>query len=128
MRNLLFRLGSTAAKHPLRIVLVWVVLAVGVLGARGAVGGEPVDSFDIPGAESQAAVALIEARCPGLTGTTSRIVFHTDAGRIDQPPVTAAVRAALERVAALSEIGAVSDPFDPANPAVSADGATAYAT
>jgi RND superfamily putative drug exporter len=128
MRDLLYRLGSTAARHPLRIVLLWLVLAAGVLGARSAVGGEPVDSFDIPGAESQAAVDLIEARFPGLTGTTSRIVFHTDAGRIDRPPGTAAVRAALDRVAALPEIGAVSDPFDSAQAAISADGATAYAT
>ena len=128
MRNLLYRLGSTAARHPLRIVLLWLVLAAGVLGARSAVGGEPVDSFDIPGAESQAAVDLIEARFPGLTGTTSRVVFHTDAGRIDRPPRIDAVRAALDRVAALPEIGAVSDPFDPAQAAVSADGTTAYAT
>ena len=90
MRNLLYRLGSTAARHPLRIVLLWLVLAAGVLGARGTVGGEPVDSFEIPGAESQAAVDLIEARFPGLTGTTSRIVFHTDAGRIDRPATTRA--------------------------------------
>jgi putative drug exporter of the RND superfamily len=128
MRKFLYRLGSSAAKHPLRIVLLWLVLAAGVLGARGAVGGEPVDTFNIPGAESQAAVDLIEARFPGLTGTTSRVVFHADDGNIGRPPLSDAVRAALGRIAALPEIGAVSDPFDPAQGAVSADGSTAYAT
>ena len=58
-------------------------------------GGEPTNSFDIPGAESQQAVELIEDRFPGLTGTTSRIVFHTDSGRLDDPRSAAIVDASV---------------------------------
>jgi RND superfamily putative drug exporter len=128
MGKLLYRLGSTAARRPARVVLVWLAVAVAVVTARGAWGGEPTNSFDIPGAESQRAVELIESRFPGLTGTSSRIVFHAETGRLDEGPRTAAIAAAIARVDRLDDISAVSNPLDPELGTLSIDARTAYAT
>ena len=128
MSKTLQRIGLAAGRHPLRVVLVWAAAAVVVLGAQSTVGGDPIDTFDIPGAESQAAVELIEDRFPGLTGTTSRVVFHRPDGRVDDGQAAAAIAESLRRVRAMPRIGAVSDPLDASEGAVSADGATAYAT
>ena len=97
MGKLLHRIGHQAARRPGRTALVWLLVAMGTIAANRAWGGEPTNSFDIPGAESQQAVDLIEDRFPGLTGTTSRIVFHTEAGRLDDPAIAATIGASVPR-------------------------------
>ena len=128
MGTLLHRIGHLAARRPGRTALVWLVIAAATIAANGAWGGEPTNSFDIPGAESQRAVDLIEDRFPGLTGTTSRIVFHTETGRLDDPAIAASIEASVRDTRALEDVGGVTDPFDPGAATVSADGRTAYAT
>ena len=128
MGTFLYRLGAYAARRPGRVALIWLAVAASVLGARGAWGGEATNTFDIPGAESQHAVDLIESRFPGFTGTTSRIVFHSETERLDSPPFAASIQSTVERARHLDDISAVADPFDPRAPAVSADGHTAFAT
>ena len=128
MGTLLHRIGHLAARRPGRTALVWLVIAAATIAANGAWGGEPTNSFDIPGAESQRAVDLIEDRFPGLTGTTSRIVFHTETGRLDDPAIAASIDASVRDARALEDVGGVTDPFDPDAATVSADGRTAYAT
>ena len=128
MGNMLFRIGSVAARRPWRILLIWVAVAAAILAVRSAWGGEPVDSFDLPGAESQHAVELIEDRFPGLTGTTSRIVFHSEAARLDSPANSAAIADVIARARRLEDVSAVSDPLAQDTAALSSDGLTAYAT
>jgi RND superfamily putative drug exporter len=128
MGKLLYRIGSLTARHPSRTILAWLAIAAGVIAAAGAWGGEPTNSFDIPGAESQRAAELIEDRFPGLTGTTSRIVFHAEDGRLDDPATAETIASTVRRVGFLDDVGGVTDPFDPRTRALSADGETAYAT
>ena len=64
MGKLLYRIGFLTARHPGRTILVWLAVAASVIALNGLWGGEPTNSFDIPGAESQRAVELIEDRSP----------------------------------------------------------------
>jgi len=123
---LLFRLGRTSARHPFRVLGVWLVAALAVVALQGAAGGEFSDSFRMPGVESQRAVDVLKDRFPSRAGQSTRIVFHVDEGRVEDAthrPVIDRARAAL---ATGDEVAAVTDPYMPEAAAVSADGRTAY--
>jgi RND superfamily putative drug exporter len=128
MGTMLYRLGTVAARRPWRILLIWVAIAATVIVARNTWGGESIDSFDLPGAESQNAVELIEERFPGLTGTTSRIVFHSDTAHLDEPPQSQAISDAIDRGRVLEHVTDITDPLAQTTDALSSDGRTAYAT
>ncbi|HEX7097334.1 MAG TPA: hypothetical protein VF183_15715, partial [Acidimicrobiales bacterium] len=77
MSRLLYRIGRFAAVHKWRMLLGWVVALVAISALGNAYGGDPVDSFEIPGTESQAAFDLLDERFPEQSGSTARVVFHT---------------------------------------------------
>ena len=72
---------------------------------------------------------MLEERFPEFAGAASRVVFHTEDGRIDDPENRAIVDDDHRRASAtVDDVSFVTDPFDPAAPAVSADGQTAFTT
>ena len=126
MSERLFRLGRTSARHPFRVVGLWVLAAITIVVVQGAAGGEFSDSFRVPGVESQRAADLLEDRFPSRAGQSARIVFHVDDGRVDDPthrPVLDRARTALTGGA---DVAAVTDPHVAEAAAVSGDGRTAY--
>ena len=127
MSQFLFRLGRRCARHPFRTIGAWALVAFMVLTLASRIGGDYEDDFTVPGVESQAATDLLEERFPAQAGETGRVVFHVDEGRIDEPERQAAVRATLDRLAEGADVTAVTDPYDPRGPTVSADGTTAFA-
>jgi RND superfamily putative drug exporter len=128
MSQFLYRLGRRCAAHPFRTLGVWVVLAVAVFGVGSAVGGDPVNDYRVPGVESQDASDTLAARFPDFAGSSGRVVFHVDQGRIDDPANRAAIEGAVGRLADGPDVTVVSDPFAPAAPTVSPDGRTAFTT
>jgi RND superfamily putative drug exporter len=123
---LLFRLGRSSARHPFRVIGVWLAVAVAIVALQGAAGGEFSDSFRVPGVESQRAVDVLEDRFPAQAGPSSRIVFHTDGGRLDDLGHRAVVDRAREQLSAGDDVAGVTDPFAPQSGAVSENGRTAY--
>src|SRR5215213_3013720 len=85
MSRVLYRMGRSAALHPLRTLALWIVLAALVLGAKGSVGGELSDNFTIPGAESQEALDLLKDRFPSESHASGDLVFHVTEGRVSDP-------------------------------------------
>jgi RND superfamily putative drug exporter len=125
MSAFLFRLGRSSARHPFRVLGIWLVVAVAVIAVAGQRGGEFNDTFRIPGAESQAATDLLTERFPAQSGATGRVVFHaapSSPHALDRSAVESA-RAALARG---QDVTGVTDPWAPGSGAVSADGRTAY--
>ena len=53
MSALLFRLGRNSARHPFRVIGLWLVAAIAIVALQGAAGGQFDDSFRVPGVESQ---------------------------------------------------------------------------
>src|SRR5690606_38351745 len=78
MSRFLFRLGHSSARHPWRVVLLWVLAAGVAVGLRGYVGGEPNDDFQLPGTETQAARDLLEEQFPEQAGSTGQVVFAAE--------------------------------------------------
>jgi len=122
----LFRLGRSSARHPFRVLGLWLVAAIAVMILQSIAGGEFDDSERVPGVESQHAADVLTDRFPSQGGQSARIVLHTDDGRLDD----AAHRSAVEQVRTALEggtgVAGVTDPFGPQSAALSADGQTAY--
>ena len=127
MSHVLYRLGNFAGRHPWRIVAAWVVAAFAAIMLNGSLGGQPDESFSLPGAESQRAADTIQERFPQETLYTSNVIFHSEDGLTD-PATKAAVEQAVEKLADVPHVIAVSSPYDPRGPTLSDDGQTAFAT
>ncbi|MBV8979925.1 MAG: MMPL family transporter, partial [Acidimicrobiia bacterium] len=126
MSAFLYRLGRSCARHPFRVLGIWLVAAVAVVTLQGAAGGKYDNSIRVPGVEAQRAADVLTARFPTQSGKTARIVFHTSDGRLDDANAKAAIEEARQQLAAGHDVTAVTNPFGRQSAAVSADGTTAY--
>ncbi len=124
-RSFLFdRWPRFASCHP------WYVLAGGLIVVAGFValyvmaGGSYTTSFEIPGADSQRAVDLLEERFPQTAGDPARIVLHAPAG-LREPEVESRVQSLLADLEELPEVVSVSSPYEQPE-GISLDGSIAW--
>jgi RND superfamily putative drug exporter len=122
----LYRLGRSSARHPFRVLGLWLVAAIAVMGLQGSAGGQFDNSQRVPGVESQHAADVLNDRFPSLGGLAARVVLHTDHGRLDDTAHTPTVEAARAELGRGTDVAGVTDPFAAGSAAVSADGRTAY--
>jgi RND superfamily putative drug exporter len=122
----LYSLGRSCARHPFRVLCLWILAAVAIVGLHGSVGGQFKDNFRVPGVESQRAADILHDRFPSQGGQTARIVFHTGAGRLDDPGHKATVEHARRQLSTGHDVAGVTDPFGAQSAAISANGKTAY--
>ncbi|MET0737828.1 MAG: MMPL family transporter [Acidimicrobiales bacterium] len=128
MSEFLYNLGARCARHPFRALAVWLVLAAVTFGASASFGGELTDDFKVPGVESQEGIDTLTERFPTFSGASGRIVFYDEDDPIDSPENRAEIDRAIDRLAASEDVTLVADPFDPAAPAISQEGHTAFTT
>jgi RND superfamily putative drug exporter len=107
---------------------VWLVVAIAVLGLQATVGGETSDDWSIPGTEAQLGSDVLEAGFPTEGGVAGRVVFADPDGDVSDQEARSAISDTLAAFAAGPNVLSVSDPFDPAQPAISPDGSVAFAT
>ena len=120
----LARWARYASKHHWRVLGGWLVALVLIIGLVSAAGGTFVDSFTIPGAESQRAFDLLNERFPSQAGDTARIVVHSDAG-VNDPAIKPRLDQLIADVSQLPEVVGVYSPFDDPG-AISENGQYAY--
>jgi RND superfamily putative drug exporter len=108
------------------VLSVWVVALAFLAAFALAFGGRFVDSFEIPGAESEDAVNLLEDRFPEQAGDSAILAFEADEG-VRDPEVRDRVKEAVSRARDLPEVTEVASPFVVPG-AISEDGKIAYAT
>ena len=92
------------ARHHWLTILVWLVLATGLVVGAKASGGETVDVFTIPGAQSQQAADLLEQRFPSQSGDTANVVFAVRTGSLTDTANAAAIAQVQENLAALPDV------------------------
>src|SRR4051794_237740 len=127
MSHLLYRIGNFAGRHPWRVISVWLLVAAAAFLLNSSNGGQPDESFSLPGADSQRAADTIQDRFPQQTLYTSNVIFHSEKGLSD-PTTKAAIEQAVQKLAEGPHVLSVSSPYDPRGPTVSEDGQTAFAT
>ncbi len=126
MSAFLYRLGRTSARHPFRVLGVWVAAAIAVMALQGMAGGEFDNSERVPGVESQHAADVLTDRFPSQGGLSARIVLHSDNGRLDDADHAPTVEQTRAQLAAGTAVAGVTDPFGSESAALSVDGQTAY--
>ena len=126
MSAFLYRVGRISARHPFRVLGLWLVAAVAVMALQGSAGGQFDNSERVPGVESQHAADVLDDRFPSQGGLSARIVLHTEDGRLDDGDHRPTVERVRAQLGAGVAVAAVTDPFAPEAAAVSADGQTGY--
>ncbi len=120
MSAFLFHLGRSSARHPFRVLGIWLIAAIAIISLQGAAGGQFDNRSRVPGVESQHAADVLDARFPSHGGQSARIVLHTEHGRLDDAAHAGTVRQVSRQLAHGHDVAGV------ATPALSADGTTAY--
>ena len=126
MSQRLFNLGRRCARHPFRVLGLWLVAAIVIFGLQGAVGGPFNDNFRVPGVESQTAADILSARFPSRAGVSGRVVFHSTSRPLTDRDAHTAVTRTRRALLGGHDVIAVSNPFDAATHAMTADARTAY--
>jgi putative drug exporter of the RND superfamily len=80
MARHLARLADIAYRRRGRMVLVWIVAAVVIIGVGSALAGEYKADYDTPGSESEAASDITKQRFDGYSGQEIYVVWKAEAG------------------------------------------------
>jgi putative drug exporter of the RND superfamily len=112
MAQLLYRLGRFAYRRRRIVAAGWALivalLAVGAL----TLGGKTVDTFTIPGTESQTALDDLARDLPDAAGASLTVVVRAPRGTtLADPAMKAAVAATVDRAKALPDVVGAVDPY-----------------
>jgi RND superfamily putative drug exporter len=126
-KSWLYRLGSWAALHPLKIISGWLVLlACATLSAGYFTSHLTSNSNVVTGSGSQQAAQLIGQKFPGAPSETDFVVLHSGPLTAGSAPFRRAVSAAISRYEhASSRIMGVSSPYAAPQQLISPDRHTA---
>jgi len=106
------RLARWCFDHRRRVVVIWLLAAVVLLGVSRAAGSNFTAALSLPNTDSQAAVSLLTQNFPAAAGEGDQVVIQATAGAaIDSAPVRAAVTAALDKVAKVPGVASVASPY-----------------
>jgi RND superfamily putative drug exporter len=124
----MLKLTRWTTAHRRLVVLAWIVLAAGVLGASQTVGTHNANNFTLPNTDSQRAVDLLQSRFPAQAGDADQIVFRMRTGTLTDPTTRAVVTPLLMRIARLPHVTGVVSPYDAGANAIAKSGKIGFAT
>jgi len=112
MAELLYRLGTFAARKAWVVILAWVVvlaIAVGgfLVGFKGL-----TSSFDVPGTASGEVTSELEEKLPDFSGAAGTVVFTTDDGSELTSSQQDAIGALIDDGSDLPDVATIVNPFD----------------
>jgi putative drug exporter of the RND superfamily len=127
VNRLLARLGRFTVRLRWIVIIAWLIILGGLLGARHAFGGQYVNNYTVPGSQSNSGLDVLNADYPQQGGYAGQIVFHARTGTVTQQQ--AAVNQATSNVAKLPDVIKAVNPFASSNSGmVSKNGTIAYAS
>jgi RND superfamily putative drug exporter len=112
MSNALYRLGRLAADRPWRMIGVWLIISVLVIGASGILGAQLKESTTVPGLDSQQATDLLIAAQSESAGLTAEVVVtpRDDTTFFESASSRADLAHVEDMVGALPNVLGTSDP------------------
>ena len=120
------RLGTSCGRHPVRVVLIWIVVLVVAMSTSHLTHATYSDSVTLSGTESNAGRTLLSANEPSATGNSGLVVFHSPHGTLNN--YSSAITSAITNLTHVNHVVSATNPLAPASPAMSKDGTIAYAT
>src|SRR5262245_1814218 len=127
MARLLYRLGRTVAAHPVIVLAVWVVVAVGLTGLVKTVGADTDNDLSLPGTGSQRATDLLEAEFPPQQNGTNPIIFHVSRGSVEDSAYKQAITSSYKAIKKIAYVHSAVSPFSQEGAAqISKDKKTAF--
>ncbi|HYY18339.1 MAG TPA: MMPL family transporter, partial [Streptosporangiaceae bacterium] len=127
MNLLLERLGAFSARRWWIVIIGWVIILGGLLGANRAFGGEYVNDYTVAGTGSAVGLDVLNSTFPQQGGFAGQIVYHAKSGTVaaDQD----AVNQSVTNVSKLPHVIKAVSPFaSSSSGAVSKDGTIAYSS
>ncbi|GAB3402284.1 hypothetical protein GCM10027515_11830 [Schumannella luteola] len=125
MATLLYRLGRASYRRPLLVLVIWLLVMGGALGAGLGLGGKTDESFSIPGTEAQNAIDRLDAVFPQAGGASGQAVV-SDADGLESGAAKTAVEDLAKQLGEVKGIAQAVSPFSEyASGAISDDGTTA---
>jgi len=127
VNSLLERLGGLAARRHWIVIVGWLVILGGLLGARSAWGGTYVNNYSVPGSGSSDGLNRLNSTFPQQGGYGGQIVFRARAGTVAAQKT--AVDQATANLGKLPDVIKAVSPFSSAGAgAVAKDGTIAYSS
>ncbi|PSL52165.1 RND superfamily putative drug exporter [Saccharothrix carnea] len=110
---MLSALARWCGRHRKAVVLLWVVLAVGLLAGARLVDGGTAEDVVVPGSDSEAANALL-AEADMFGRQSSQLVLTAPRNRyVDASELQTAVREVVDAVSAVPGVGTVPERVEP---------------
>ena len=129
MTGVLYRIAQFCVRRRFAVVLVWVVVAVVLVGVSHQLGENTNDNLSLPGTNSQRATDLLAKSFPTQANGTSPIILHARSGQLTDSQYSAAVNSAASDLAKAPHVASVINPLSPQGAsALSKDKSTGYLT
>jgi uncharacterized membrane protein YdfJ with MMPL/SSD domain len=77
MHGFLQRVGRTCAQWHWAVIIAWIVILAGLMGARSLWGGDFSNDYSVPGSETQAGLDVLQ-RAWWIPRWLDRILPHLD--------------------------------------------------
>lgn len=103
-------ISAAIVDHWKRALLI-ALGAIVALGVAAAFSSKPADTFDVPGADSQKAIDLLQAHAPSFGGADATLVFTVKDGKVTDARARKDIEATLDRVEKLPGVAAIDSPF-----------------
>ncbi|MGW1561006.1 MMPL family transporter [Streptomyces sp. NPDC002144] len=116
-------------QHRLVVLLLWVGALFGLGFSASTAGTNYANVFSLPDTDSKSAYDLMQKAFPTTSGDTDTVVWKVDQGSVRDKAVQDRIQPALDKIAKMPGVGAVTSPYTGPRGAaqISRDGTIAYA-
>ncbi len=111
MASLLYRMARWVAHHPIKALLLWVVVIVALSGVVSVVGAQTTNDNSLPGTQSQDATNVLAADFPPTENGTSPIVFKVKSGTVNSTANKNAITASVKAIAKVPHVTQATSPY-----------------